>query len=44
MFRQLRALVMKELHPDNAPAGMDRVVRQEVFKAIWPKIEAMTQP
>jgi hypothetical protein len=43
-FRQLRELVMKELHPDNAPPGMDRVVREEVFKAIWPKIEAMTQP
>jgi hypothetical protein len=41
-FRRLRALIVKELHPDHAPAdSVDRALRAEVFKAIWPKIEAL---
>jgi septal ring factor EnvC (AmiA/AmiB activator) len=43
-FRKLRALIVKELHPDHAPAGsVDRVLRSEVFKALWPKIEAISE-
>ena len=42
-FRRLRALIVKELHPDYAAAdSVDRAIRSEVFKAIWPKIEAIT--
>jgi hypothetical protein len=42
-FRQLRALIVKELHPDHAPVdSVDRAIRAEVFKVIWPKIEAIT--
>jgi hypothetical protein len=41
-YRRLRALIVKELHPDHAPAdSVDRAIRAEVFKAIWPKIEAI---
>ena len=39
-FRSLRALIVKELHPDHTPEGsVDRALRAEVFKAVWPKIE-----
>lgn len=42
-FRRLRALIVKEFHPDHAPEGsVDRAIRAEVFKTIWPKIEAIT--
>ena len=41
-YSKLRTLVLKELHPDRAPPGSaDHALRQELFKAIWPKIEAM---
>lgn len=41
-FRRLRALIIRELHPDHAaPDSIDRALRSEVFKAIWPKIEAI---
>ena len=42
-FRKLRALIVKELHPDQAPEGsVDRALRAEAFKAIRPKIEALS--
>lgn len=42
-FRRLRALIVRELHPDHAaPDSVDRALRSEVFKVIWPKIEAIT--
>jgi Tfp pilus assembly protein FimV len=41
-FRKLRALILQELHPDHAPAGSaERALKQEVFKSLWPKIEAI---
>ena len=41
-FHRLRALIIKELHPDHAPPGsVDRALRAEVFKAMWPRIEAI---
>jgi hypothetical protein len=41
-FRRLLALIVKELHPDHAPPESgDRALRAEVFKAIWPKIQAL---
>jgi hypothetical protein len=41
-FRRLRALLVKELHPDHAVAGsVDGAIRAEVFKTLWPKIEAI---
>jgi septal ring factor EnvC (AmiA/AmiB activator) len=43
-FRKLRALIVKELHPDHAPAGsVDRVLRGEAFKALWPKVETISE-
>jgi hypothetical protein len=42
-FRNLRALILREMHPDHAPAGsVDGAIRAEVFKTLWPKIEAIT--
>jgi hypothetical protein len=42
-FRKLRALIIKELHPDYAPAdSVDRALRAEAFKVIWSKIEALS--
>lgn len=39
-FRVLRALIIKELHPDGAPQGsLEATIRSELFKALWPKIE-----
>jgi hypothetical protein len=39
-YRRLRALILRELHPDHAPAGtIDWALRGELFKAIWPKVE-----
>jgi hypothetical protein len=41
-YRRLRSLILKELHPDHAPPGSaDQALRQEMFKALWPKIEAL---
>jgi hypothetical protein len=39
-YRRLRALILRELHPDHAPAGtVDWALRGELFKVIWPKVE-----
>jgi hypothetical protein len=39
-FRRLRALVIKALHPDNAPPGnaLEKTLRSEMFKMVWPEI------
>ena len=38
---RLRTLIVRELHPDNAPKGSaDWAARTELFpKIIWPKVE-----
>lgn len=42
-FKRLRTLIVMELHPDHAAKnGVDRTARTELFKAIWPKVEAIT--
>lgn len=39
-FLQLRALLAKELHPDHTKAeGFERIIRTELFKALWPRID-----
>ena len=39
-FRRLRALIATEFHPDHVKAsGLDKTVRQEIFKALWPKVQ-----
>ena len=39
-FKQLRALLARELHPDHSQTvGIERVIRSELFKVLWPKIE-----
>lgn len=43
-FRRLRALILREIHPDHAQTdGIDRDVRDVLFKRIWPKIEALSE-
>jgi hypothetical protein len=37
----LRRMLAKELHPDAARLGTDRAVHAEIFKAVWPRIEAV---
>jgi len=39
-YRRLRAMIIRELHPDHAAGGaIDRAQRSELFKVIWPKME-----
>ena len=39
-FDALRRLLARELHPDYAPAnGGDLMLREALFKSIWPKVE-----
>jgi hypothetical protein len=43
-FKRLRTLIVKELHPDNAPEdSADWAARTELFKVIWPKVEAISE-
>ena len=39
-FSELRRFLAREFHPDNAVAdGIEKIVRTEIFKKMWPKIE-----
>jgi hypothetical protein len=39
-FKRLRALLASELHPDHARTdGIERLVRGEIFKSLWPKVQ-----
>lgn len=39
-FEQLKRFLAREFHPDNnSGLGFDRVVRTEIFKLIWSKVE-----
>jgi hypothetical protein len=39
-FRQLRTLLARELHPDlTGTDGMERKIRAELFKSLWPQVE-----
>ena len=41
-FDALRRLVAKELHPDHCAAGdIEKTVRAEFFKKLWPEIERL---
>ncbi len=41
-FEQLRRVIAKELHPDFWPSdGLEKIVRQELFKQLWAKVEAL---
>jgi hypothetical protein len=43
-FRQLRALLARELHPDHTKAdGIERIIRSELFKSLWPEVEKIEQ-
>ncbi|WP_287988670.1 hypothetical protein [Acidiphilium sp.] len=44
-FGRLKSLVIRELHPDGRPdAGIiERTVRIELFKNLWPEIEKIEQ-
>jgi hypothetical protein len=39
-FRQLRALLASEFHPDHSKTdGIERIIRGEIFKTLWPKVQ-----
>jgi hypothetical protein len=43
-YASLKRYLAKRLHPDNAPGrGIEKVVRNEIFKEIWNEIERLDQ-
>ncbi len=43
-FDKVRRLIAKELHPDFCTAGaIEKTVRQEFFKKLWPEIERLSE-
>ena len=42
-FAKLKALVIRELHPDGNPqaGALERTMRAELFKSLWPAIERL---
>ena len=43
-FDALRRLVAKELHPDFCTGGqLEKLMRQECFKKLWPRIEELAE-
>lgn len=43
-FRRLRALIATEFHPDHVKAeGMEKIIRAEIFKVLWPKVQEIDQ-
>ncbi|CAH2606299.1 conserved protein of unknown function (plasmid) [Rhodovastum atsumiense] len=39
-YRRLRSLIATEFHPDHIKVeGIEKIVRTEIFKAIWPKVQ-----
>ena len=43
-FDALRRIVVKELHPDACNGGqLEKLMRQECFKKLWPKIEGLAE-
>lgn len=43
-FDALRRLVAKELHPDFCDSGgLEKTLRAEFFKKLWPEIERLTE-
>ena len=43
-FDQLRRLLAHEFHPDHAQTeGIEKIVRAEIFKGLWPRIEEIAR-
>jgi len=43
-FDALRRIVVKELHPDACNGGqLEKLMRQECFKKVWPEIERLAE-
>jgi hypothetical protein len=43
-YGALRRYLAKQFHPDHAPGyGIEKVVRNEIFKEIWGEIERLNQ-
>jgi hypothetical protein len=41
----LRRYLARQFHPDHAPGqGIEKVVRNEIFKEIWIEIERLNRP
>jgi len=38
-YVKLKRAIAQVLHPDGHPAGPDRAVREELFKALWRRVE-----
>jgi hypothetical protein len=44
-FAALRRYLAKQFHPDHAPGqGIEKAVRNEIFKEIWAEIERLNHP
>ena len=43
-FDALRRIVVKELHPDACNGGqLEKLIRAECFKEVWPEIERLAE-
>jgi hypothetical protein len=43
-FQQLRTLLARELHPDHTKSeGIERIIRTELFKGLWPQVQKIEQ-
>jgi hypothetical protein len=43
-FDELRRYLAREFHPDHAKAeGIEKLVRAEIFKQVWPKVEEIAK-
>jgi hypothetical protein len=39
-FDRLKRLIAREFHPDQGAAtGIEKQIRAEIFKTVWPRIE-----
>jgi hypothetical protein len=42
-YAALKRYLAKRFHPDYAPGGIEKIVRNEIFKEIWNEIERLDQ-
>lgn len=38
-YLKFKRIIAKELHPDNQASGIEKIVKAEIFKVIWAKVE-----
>lgn len=42
-FDRLRRLLARELHPDHCSGEIEKAVRAELFKRLWPEVERIAE-